>query len=225
MTSLDHVLPVWDATRVERRIINAPLATAYEAVMTSDFVDAVRSSRIVRALFAMRLAAERAIAFVQGRQFTELEEPSKLTLEDMPSRGEWVRLEEDRPREFVFGVVGRFRAGETTWIKTDRERFTTLERPGLARIGCHFLLTPVDQGRTLVEYEARTRTTDPESRKSFLRYWRVVSPFMGVVMRSTLRVIERTAGALSERNPPAGRAAGAADKRQLSLDGVVPSAR
>lgn len=196
MNSLDYVLPVWDATRVERRIVDAPLATAYEAVMTSDFLDAARNSRFVRALFAMRTAGERLVAWVRRRPFAEPPAPATLTLKAMPSQGEWVKLEEDRPREFVFGVVGRFWNGETAWIETDRKRFIWLDEPGLARIGCHMMLTPTADGRTLVEYEARTRTTDPKSRESFLRYWGLVSPFVGVVMRSTLRVIEQNALAM-----------------------------
>lgn len=193
MTSLDYVLPVWDAARVERHVINAPIATAYEAVLTSDFLEAVKGSRVVRALFAMREAAERVVAFVRRRPFVQPPAPPRLTLKDIPLHGEWVRLEEDRPREFVFGVVGKFWSGETIWIETDRKRFMMIEQPGYARIGCHLMLTPLDDSHTLVEYEARTRTTDDASREPFLRYWRVVSPFVGIVMRSTLRVIERTA--------------------------------
>jgi hypothetical protein len=196
MTSLDYVLPVWDATRVERRLINAPIATAYEAVLTSDFLEAVKSSWVVRALFATRSAVERVVAFVRRRPFVQPPAPPTLTLKDIPARGEWVRLNEDRPREFVFGVVGKFWSGETMWIETDRTRFMTIDQPGFARIGCHLMLTAVDASHTLVEYEARTRTTDDASREPFLRYWRIVSPFVGIVMRSTLRVIDRTAMAM-----------------------------
>jgi hypothetical protein len=199
MTSLDYVLPVWDATRVERRVIAAPLVTTYEAVMTTDFLDAVRTNRFVRALFAMRSAAERLVAWIHRRPFSEPPAPVRLTLRDMPSQGEWVRLDEDRPREFVFGVVGRFWAGETAWLETDRKRFMYLEQPGLARIGCHVMLSALGDSLTLVEYEARTRTSDPASREQFLRYWMLVSPFVGIVMRSTLRVMERNALAMLPR--------------------------
>lgn len=199
MTSLDYVLPVWDATRIERRIIDAPLITAYEAVMTSDFLDAIRRSRVVRALFAIRSAGERFKAWVLRRQFVQPSEPAHLRLRDIPSHGDWVRLDEDRPREFVFGVVGRFWAGETSWIETDRKRFMHFDQPGNARIGCHLMLTPIDASHTMVEYEARTRTSDPASRESFLRYWGFASPFVGIVMRSTLRVINENALAMLPR--------------------------
>jgi hypothetical protein len=42
----------------------------------------------------------------------------------------------------------------------------------------------------LAANEARTLATDDPSRCSFVRYWREVSPFVGFIMRSMLRVIE-----------------------------------
>lgn len=190
---LDHLVPVWDAQRVERRVISVPLVTAYDAALETDFLDAVRQSRIVRALFAMRSAWERTVAFIQRRPFNEPPAPAALRLADLPTSGEWVRLDAERPSEFAFGVTGRFWAGETKWLETDRTRFRHLETPGLARIGCHLQFRAITDDRTEVEYMTRTRTTDPASRESFLKYWMVVSPFVGFVMRATLRAIERDA--------------------------------
>ena len=58
MHTLDHVLPVWDATRIERRVISAPIATTYDAMLTSDLRDAAVESWLVRALFALRFVPE-----------------------------------------------------------------------------------------------------------------------------------------------------------------------
>ena len=196
MHTLDHVLPVWDATRIERRVISAPIATTYDAMLTSDLRDAAVESWLVRALFALRSGFERAVAFVRRREFHDPSAPDQLMLDHIPSQGNWVRLGEEPGREFVFGAAGRFWNGETEGLPTDRKRFIWLEGRGLARIGCHMLLTPLDDTHTLVEYEARTRTTDPETREAFLKYWLVVSPFVGVVMRAMLRVIEHKAEAL-----------------------------
>ena len=44
--------------------------------------------------------------------------------------------------------------------------------------------------RTLLSYEARTEATDETARRAFLRYWTLVSPGVGIVMRSLLSVIE-----------------------------------
>jgi hypothetical protein len=41
-----------------------------------------------------------------------------------------------------------------------------------------------------VTYECRTLATDETARRGFMRYWRPLAPFIGLVMRSQLRVIE-----------------------------------
>ena len=69
--------------------------------------------------------------------------------------------------------------------------FASFTRPGFAKIACNFSLRPCGEDLTLVSYEARTKTTDPRSRRSFLRYWRPLSPLIGFVMRSQLAVVER----------------------------------
>jgi hypothetical protein len=193
LTLLDHLLPVWDAQRVERRVIPVPIAQAYDAAMRTDFLDAVRDSRVVRTLFALRSSAERVVAFLRRRPFQEPPPPTRLRLMDLPATGDWVRLGADRPREFAFGVAGRFWAGSTTWVPMDSDAFTSFTTTGFARIGCHLYFTSLGSGRTQVSYVARTRANDPKSREGFLNYWMFVAPFVGFVMRVTLRAIERTA--------------------------------
>jgi hypothetical protein len=46
-----------------------------------------------------------------------------------------------------------------------------------------------------VSYEARTKGTDEAARRGFLRYWGPLSAFIGIVMRSQLRVIDDQAAA------------------------------
>lgn len=193
LTLLDHLVPVWDRQRVERRVIRVSITQAYDAALRTDFLDAVRDSRLVRAVIAMRSAAERVAAFVRHRPFRESPPPARLRLVDLPATGEWVRLGEDRPREFAFGVAGRFWAGETSWVQMDAQGFPWFATPGFARIGCHLHFTSLGPGCTEVAYVARTRTNDAKSRDAFLNYWMVVAPFVGFIMRVTLRAIERTA--------------------------------
>jgi hypothetical protein len=192
MTILDELMPVWDARRVEQRVVDAPLPTVYQAALTADFLDAVRRSPIVRALFAIRSAAERAVAFVVRRPFEQPPTPAAWRLIDMPTTGEWIALGQS-PTEIAFGVIGRFWGGETKWRSTRAAEFGGFSRAGFAKIGCHLRVIPYGKDRTVVSYESRTLATDSASRRSFLRYWRVVSPFVGVVMRSTLAVIDRDA--------------------------------
>jgi hypothetical protein len=186
---LDGLLPTFDATRIEHRVIACGLAEAYEATRQADFMRAWRESAVVRVLFALRGAGERAVSLVRRRPLVAVPEVAAMRLAGMPAHGDWVLLGEDPPREIAFGAIGRFWAGETVWQQIDAGAFANFDRPGLGKIACNFSLRPYGDGRTLVSYEARTAATDEVSRRSFLRYWRALSPFIGVVMRSQLGVV------------------------------------
>lgn len=190
---LDHCMPIWDATRVERRVIDATPERLYDVALNTDFLDAVHSSRSVRILFALRAAADRVVTSLRLRPRPRSRPPRAMRVGALPLRGEWVTLGQDWPREIVFGAIGRFWAGDTKWLKTDASAYRNFDAGGFAKIACHFLFRPLGNGQTLVTYESRTSTTDVGSRRAFLRYWRVVSPCVGVVMRAMLAAIERNA--------------------------------
>ena len=197
-TILDRALPSWDATRVEHRVIDASPTDVYQVALHVDFLDAVRENLLVKALLALRAALERVVSMVLRRPMAIAAQPDTLRLIDLPRHGQWVCLGRDPPREIAFGVIGRFWAGETAWKEVDAGDFPDFEEPGFARIACNLLVLPAKGGGSVLVYEARTRATDASSRRAFMRYWRVVSPFVGVVMRSLLKVVEREA---VERGP------------------------
>ena len=187
---LDTLMPEFDATRIEHRVIDGDRARAYAAVVAADFVRAWRDNAAVRALFAARSTAEQILTRVRGHEAgPPPTAPDSMRLADLPAHGQWVRLGEDPPHEIAFGAVGRFWAGETVWEEIDAEQFADFSRPGFAMIACNFSLRPYGSARTLVSYEARTRGTDEAARQGFLRYWRAASAGAGVVMRSQLSIV------------------------------------
>ncbi|MFN8573258.1 MAG: hypothetical protein U0132_14495 [Gemmatimonadaceae bacterium] len=190
---LDRLLPRWDATRIERRVIDAPVDVVYSETLHVDFLDAARTHRLVHLLFAMRSLAERVVATVSLRRSPPTPPVSALRLIDLPRTGEWVALAESPPHEIVFGAIGRFWAGETRWSPTDGQQFEAFDVPGFAKIGCNFVVRRLDANRAQLTYEARTCATSPEARRAFRRYWLVVSPFVGIIMRATLSVIAQNA--------------------------------
>jgi hypothetical protein len=187
---LDAVMPTWDATRREHRVIDAPIDDVYAAALDTDFLDAVRRSRLVRALFRVRAAFECAARRARRTEPEHAGEPPHLLLSELSDHGQWVGLGTDPPREIAFGAIGRFWAGETRWKGIDARDFTTFWLAGFAKIACNLSFREYGDGRTLVSYEARTYATDDDSRRAFLRYWRFVAPFVGAVMRATLRVVD-----------------------------------
>jgi hypothetical protein len=199
-TILDRQMPFWDATRIERRVIDAPLEVVYHAALRANFLDAVRDSVPVRTLFALRAAAERMMVALRLARPVVQPKAAALRIMDMPLRGQWVILGCDTPNEITFGAIGRFWAGETRWLEIDATEFATFLRPGFARIGCNFQLRALGGARTLITYEARSKATDAAARRDLLRYWRFVSPFVGVVMRSMLATIDRATTRATTRN-------------------------
>jgi hypothetical protein len=44
-----------------------------------------------------------------------------------------------------------------------------------------------------VSYEVRTATADPDSARRFARYWTVIRPFVGHIMRAALTAVRADA--------------------------------
>jgi len=191
---LDRLMPEFDATRIEHRVIEGRPAAVYDAAIHADLLGVARQSPIVRGLFGLRSAAEHAVAAARRSPFVHPPEPTALRLSDLSEQGDWVRLGEDPPNEFAFGAIGRFWAGETAWREIDALAFAAFAGPGYAKIGCNLSLRAYGEHRTLLSYEARTQATDDRARRAFLRYWLVVSPGVGIVMRSTLAFIAQSVG-------------------------------
>ena len=189
---LDAIMPVWDATRIEHRVVPGSRAAAYDTALAIDLLDVPRRNAAVRALFAARAGGERVVQTVRGTKPEPEAPPSSMRLGDMEDEGDWLRLGARPGEEFVFGALGRFWSGRTAWEHVSAEQFVAFSTPGYAKIAANLSFREYGASQTLVSYEARTAATDAQSRAQFLRYWRVVSPFVGVVMRGTLSLAADT---------------------------------
>ena len=109
---------------------------------------------------------------------------------DLPG---WMGLGEDPPREIAFGAIGKYWQLDITWldpVPKTAEEFAAFDEPGWGKIAANLSVRPYGEGRSLLSYEARTAMTDVDSRTKFGRYWTVVSPFVGVIMRATLQSVK-----------------------------------
>jgi len=195
---LDWLLPEFDATIVEHRVVEGDPEAIYRAITTVDMAEIPKHYAAVRVLLAARGAAERLVNALLGRPTPAPVPEGALRLRDMPEHGDWVKLADDPPDEFAFGVVGRFWGGETVWETIDADHFVAFDEPAFAKIACSISLRPYGTAHTLVSYEARTQALDPESRAHFLRYWRVVRPGVAIVMRAFLNAVAKE---VSDANP------------------------
>ena len=188
---LDWLLPEFDATLIEHRVVDGDPETVYRAVASIDMVEIPQAYPAVRGLFAARGAAERLASALLGRPAPTFEADGPMRLAALPEHGEWVKFSDDPPRELTFGVIGRFWGGETVWETIDAHQFVAFETPGFAKVACSVSLRPYGTERTLVSYEARTMALDADSRARFLRYWRVVHPGVAIVMRAFLKAVAK----------------------------------
>jgi len=189
---LDAVLADHDATRLELEVVTGPAYLAYRVARDLDLLrvhtplmDAAMWARGVPDQLRLRRRGGPAPAPLAPLRVADLFDgpPAPGPLEA------WMGLAEEPGRELVFGAVGRFWTPSIEWRRIEAGSFATFAEPGWARIAASFTVLPFGAERSIVAYEARTAATDAASRAGFLRYWRLVSPFVGVVMRATLRQI------------------------------------
>ena len=192
---LDTVMPVFDHTRVEYRVVDAAAPVVYRAARELDFLTV--HSPITDAALFVRMAPAR-LATLLGRQAIEpADEPESMRLGDLfdgPDAGgpEWYGLVETPGRELMMGSIGRFWQKVIDWQPVDPVTFAALAQPGYGKIAMCVRVDPVGGGRSCVTYEARTQLTDDEARAKFGRYWKLIAPFAGHIMRAALRTIDES---------------------------------
>lgn len=192
---IDRRQPRYDATTIQHVVVEASPERTYAAALGIDLFALSRQDPVFRALFALRVLPERLMALLKGEPSAEPEPPLEGRLRDLPATGEWVRLDETPGSEFVFGAIGRFWGPRIAWETIDADGFAGFDRPGFGKIAAAISARPFGAGRTLLSYEARTAITDPASRTAFLRYWKALGPFIGVLLHRTLAAMAKQAEA------------------------------
>ncbi|MER6422842.1 hypothetical protein [Streptomyces sp. NPDC001137] len=196
---LDGALPEFGFSRLECVALAAAPPVAYEAVRGLDLLTI--DSPLLNAAMSARGLPDR----LRGRSMPS---PPSLRVADLfDTAGEawegqpWVALGDNPGRELVFGAVGKPWRASIEWRRVEPEHFTSFGEAGWAKMAAAFVVHPYGTRRSLLTYEARTACTDPASTTRFGRYWTLVSPGVGVVLRGTLRAIKAAA---EQRSRPAG---------------------
>jgi hypothetical protein len=186
---IDRFLPTHDVAASYAVGVAAPPERVWNAVRALE----MRGSPVVRGLFLLRslpallahprrtLAARR-----QGRGGLG------LTLDQL-LRGGFTLLGERPGEELLLGLVGRFWRTDGGIVRVAAGEWREWERPGYAKAAWNFTLAPGADGAVRLATETRVRCTDEASRRRFLRYWRLVGPFSGIIRRDMLRSLRRAA--------------------------------
>jgi hypothetical protein len=173
MMLVDDFLPTYDVSDAVATVVNADIATTWDALMDVDLIDVGRKRPLVGVLGAIRILPDIVSHMLHG----ELPQrpPAHMRLRDITSvpldEGGWVLLGE-RPRdEIALGLVGKFWRPVIEFAKVPAERFRDFAEPGYAKTIYSLSVRPLDDRRTLLSGVMRTATTDEHARRWFRRYW------------------------------------------------------
>ena len=171
MCCVERLLPEFDVESRHSIRISAPADKVYAVARRLD----VSASWVIRLLFRLRGLPASALN-VEGLQ-----------------RLRFKVLEESPPHCWAMGIVGRFWTLSGQLLDFDPERFADFCEPGYAKAVWSFEIREDCYGATFVETVTRVRCLDPASRRRFLRYWRIVGPFSGLIRGQMLKMLRRQA--------------------------------
>ena len=162
-TRLDEYSPAWHFREVHTIRVAAPPVRVFDAIRR------VRADEIL--LF-------RALTWIRrgGRQLPPsiLNAGHREPLIDVATRGGFVRLADDPPRELVIGTVVMAPPGTRRTLTA--QRFRAALPPGFALATMNFVVEADGIGGSVVSTETRVFANSPSARRRFAAYWRVIYP-------------------------------------------------
>jgi len=174
-------MPLPDAVEIHRVEISAPREVVYEALWNTD----LGGSPIIKGLLGLRSLPAFVLHPAECRPVNR-----KITLQTIVSSG-FGKLAEDRGREIVLGVAGRFWRPAGNLLPFKEENFHGPVPAGTARAVWNFAVSEVSDQRTVLSTETRILCGDPSSRRKFRAYWLLVRPFSGLIRILMLKAIKR----------------------------------
>jgi hypothetical protein len=177
---LDEFAPAWQFREVHTLRVAAPPDRVFDAIKQ------VRADEIL--LF-------RTLTWIRrgGRQLRPsiMNAGSQEPLLDIATRGGFIWLADDRPREVVVGTVVGAPAGYRPGMLTPS--LFKVTPPGFAVATMNFVVRSDGPNASIVTTETRVFASSASSRRRFAAYWRVIYPGSAVIRRMWLRAIERRA--------------------------------
>ena len=175
----DRFLPTFDVREHHEVEVPGPPGEAYAVLRGLD----LRRSRLVRLLFGIRTLP----SLLRGQPWGT---PGGAFLDRVLEMG-WVVLEETPGRELVAGAYTQPWAPEVRFHGLPPAELVAFDEPGFVKIVWGIAADPAGEGRSRLWTETRVLATDEESRRRFLRYWRLVSPGVRLIRWQMLRLARR----------------------------------
>ena len=181
---IESAMPTFDAMIAQHVVVAADPSTTFRAARSLDLLT-VRTPLLTASTWFRGLPAR-----MSGKAAPPL--PRLVVGKDLEVPG-WLELGELPDREIAFGAVGKFWLPVIQWRDVMAEDFSAFAEPGWGKIAANFSVMRYGEHSTLLSYQCRTVTTDPESRRRFLRYWWLIRPFVAHIMRATVNTIKANA--------------------------------
>jgi hypothetical protein len=186
---IDRQLPRFDARALSVVVVDAGTEQTYRAARDLDPDQVWQTVPFMRLMAGLRDLPAR-IAAIPRKETPPA--PEALTSEQY--RQAFLLIGEEPGAEFVIGMIGKFMsATQMEFRRFDPPEFATFAEPGYGKVALNFLVLPYGTGRSLLCTETRTATTDPDSARRFRRYWKVIGPFAGYIMRHWLTLAKQHA--------------------------------
>jgi hypothetical protein len=188
-TLVDQFIPVYEVREGHEIRVRAAADVTFAAARDLD----LRRSPLVRAIFALRTLPSRL------RGEPEAERPGTF-LAEVLSIG-WGLLAEVPDREIVLGAVTEPWEPVVQFRPLPPAEFAAFNEPGHAKIVWTLAAEPLGTSASRFRTETRVRTTDPESRERFRRYWALFSLGILLIRYEALRLVKNEAVRRSAREP------------------------
>ncbi len=179
-TRIDDVLPVYQFHEVHSCQIRASPERVFRAIREVTPLD-IRFFIVlnwIRSPLASGRSQRSALA-------------SRPILDSM-TRGGFLILKDESPRELVVGTIAKFWSGEGVVTRTPEE-FVAFGTPDYAKAVLNFRVEDEGHGTCRLSTETRILPTDPGAARKFAFYWRVIYPGSWIIRYEWLAAIRRRA--------------------------------
>jgi hypothetical protein len=170
---VDEFMPIYDVSDAVATVIEADLATTWNALMDVDLIEVGRRRPLVGMLGALRVLPDIVSHLLHGE--SPAAAPRHLRLRETVSlpqeQGGWILLGERARDEIALGLVGKFWRPVIAFAKVAPASFRDFAEPGYAKTIYSLSVRSVGDRRTLLSGIMRTATTDEHARRWFRRYW------------------------------------------------------
>jgi hypothetical protein len=181
---IESAMPTFDTMIAQHVVVAADPSTTFRAARSLDLLT-VRTPLLTASTWIRGLPAR-----MSGKVAPQ---PPRLVVGEGLRLQGWLELGFLTDREIAFGAVGKFWLPVIEWRDVTPEDFSAFAEPGWGKIAANFSVMRYGEHNTLLSYQCRTVTTDPESRRQFLRYWWLIRPFVAHIMRATVNKIKANA--------------------------------